>query len=499
VRDEPPRVLLVDPYQAARDPMERKFLELYPSLGLLTLAAYLRERGASVRIADLTFDRGLGRAREAIHDFRPHVIGVHTKTLTMPRAFEIAHLGRAEGAVTVAGGPDASTRAAPYLEGGFDAIAVGEGEETLLELARTVGRGEPYAGIPGIVTSGSGPHRIVRGPPRPFLRSLDALPLPAWDLIDMEAYLRRWEARSGERRAAILTSRGCPFDCSWCSKPTFGRSFRQQSPGRVLDELEQLRRLYRVDYVRFCDDVFGIDRRWLLALLDGMQSRGLDLKFECLARVDLLRPELLARMKRAGLQRVYLGVESGSQPMLDAMNRGTRLSQIERTSTALRAAGVRQFWFLMLGYPGESLEDIEATLRLFRRFAPDEYSVSIALPVPGTRFYDLVRNRMKGERASGKTGGSTLLYDGAFPQSLYRWEQRRFRWEAALRRLKGRMDDTVLAGLSEAADRFHESVAKPLLLGNPDRVPKARSRKPRPERASTLGTLRNGLRQRLAR
>lgn len=497
--DKTPRVLLVDPYQAARDPMERKFLELYPSLGVLTLGAYLRTHGTKVRILDLTFERGLGRTRSLIREFQPHLIGVHTKTLTMPRALEIAHLGRTEGAVTVAGGPDASTRPAAYLAGGFDVIAMGEGEETLLELGTAVAAREPFDAIPGLVTPGPSPTEVVRAAPRAYLKSLDALPLPAWDLIDMEGYLRRWEARTGERRAAILTSRGCPFDCSWCSKPTFGRSFRQQSPERVLAELEELRNRYHVDYVRFCDDVFGIDRHWLLKLLDGMEARRLDLRFECLARVDLLRPELLDRLKQAGLQRVYLGVESGSQTMLDAMNRGTRLSQIERTSTALRAAGVRQFWFLMLGYPGERLEDIEATLRLFRKFAPDEYSLSIAVPIPGTRFHDLVRDRLRSERARGTKGGMTLLYDGAFPQSLYRWEQRRFRWEAALRRLEGRMDANLLAGLRQAADQFHETVAKPLLLGHRGIPRHPRPHRARAERPRSLATLRTSLRQRLAR
>ncbi|EQD46852.1 Radical SAM domain protein, partial [mine drainage metagenome] len=161
-------------------------------------------------------------------------------------------------------------------------------------------------------------------------------------------------------------------------------------------ELRTLQERYRVDYVRFCDDVFGISRAWIERLLDAMADAGLHLQFECLARVDLLKPDLLHRLRAAGLARVYVGVESGSQKMLDLMNRGTHLAQVERTAAALRAEGIRQFWFLMLGYPGETLEDIEATLRLFRRFSPEEYSVSIAVPIPGTRLFDLVKERLKG-------------------------------------------------------------------------------------------------------
>ncbi len=466
-----PRVLLVDPYLARADPMERKFVELYPSLGLLTLGAYLRDAGSEVGMVDLTFARDLGPLRTSVRANRPDVVGVHTKTLMFPRALEVARAARAAGALAIAGGPDAATRPEAYLAGGFDAVATGEGEETLTEVARKAAAGEDVAGVPGTLVLREGV--IVRGPRRPFLRDLDRLPLPAWDLVDMEEYLARWEARTGERRSAVLTSRGCPFDCSWCSKPTFGRTFRQQSPERVLAELRALHDRFGVDYVRFCDDVFGIQRSWLETLLDGMIGAGLELKFECLARVDLLKPDLLERLKAAGLARVYVGVESGSQKMLDLMNRGTKLGQIERTAESLRRAGVRQFWFLMLGYPGETLEDIEATLRLFRRFSPEEYSVSIAVPVPGTRFYDAVKERLLGHPPKRSAGGTSLLYEAAYPEALYRWEQARFGLEAALGKARGRLDAEVVERLGHVADRFHERVATPLLVGR--RPPRAKA------------------------
>lgn len=458
----PPRVLLVDPYIARDDPMERKFVELYPSLGLLTLGAYLRQDGIDVGVVDLTFERDIRPVERRIGRSEPSVVGVHTKTMTAPRAMEVAQLARACGIFSVAGGPDAATRPEAYLEGGFDAVALGEGEVTLGELSRVVADGRSPAGLAGVVVREG--DRLRVGARRPFLRDLDRLPLPAWDLVDMEGYLSRWQKRTGERRAAVLTSRGCPFDCSWCSKPTFGRSFRQQSPGRVIAELRALKKIYRIDYVRFCDDVFGIHRPWLETLLDGMVREHLDLKFECLARVDLLKPDLLEGMRAAGLARVYVGVESGSQKMLDQMNRGTKLAQIVRAAESLRRANVRQFWFLMLGYPGETLEDIEATLQLFRRFSPEEYSVSIAVPVPGTRFYDTVRDRLLG-RTAKKAGGRTLLYDAAYPEALYRWQQARFDWESALTKARGKIDPAVLRRLERVVDEFHRAVATPLLLG----------------------------------
>jgi len=227
--------------------------------------------------------------------------------------------------------------------------------------------------------------------------------------------------------------------------------------------------------VRFCDDVFGISRPWLERLLRGMREARLDLRFECLARVELLKPDLLSEMRAAGLERVYVGVESGSQKMLDLMNRGTKLRQIERTAEALRRAGVRQFWFLMLGYPGETEEDIEATLQLFRRFSPEEYSVSIAVPIPGTRFHEKVRDRLHGAaRSTRGSGGRNLLFQAAYPQSFYRWEQTRFGLEAALGKARGRISPKVVEGIGKAADRFHRRVATPLLAGGRRRAPRNR-------------------------
>jgi radical SAM superfamily enzyme YgiQ (UPF0313 family) len=282
----------------------------------------------------------------------------------------------------------------------------------------------------------------------------------------MDRDLGEWEKRTGERRAAVLTSRGCPFDCSWCSKPTFGRTFRQQSPARVVEELVALQERYRVNYVRFCDDVFGISRPWIDELVDRITRADLGLQFECLARVDLLKPDLLHSLRKVGLTRVYVGVESGSQKMLDLMNRGTKLHQVERTAQALRDEGIRQFWFLMLGYPGETLEDIEATLQLFRRFSPEEYSVSIAVPIPGTRFHQTVKDRLLGRKrpTTRGSGGRSLLFEAAYPQNLYRWQQARFGLDAALGRAKDRISPELAAHVVHVADRFHERVARPLLL-----------------------------------
>lgn len=470
-RGTSPRVLLVDPYLSREDPMERKFVELYPSLGLLTLGAYLRCQGIEVAMTDLTFARDAQPVTTRLRSFRPDVVGVHTKTLSHARAVEVAGRARAEGAFTVAGGPDSASRPEQYLDAGFDAVVPGEGEVALVDLARRVHAGEDPTGIPGLLLRRAG--RLVRGPPRPFLRDLDALPLPAWDLVDMEEYLGRWQRATGERRAAVLTSRGCPFDCSWCSKPTFGRTFRQQSPERVILELRKLKDEYRVDYVRFCDDVFGVSRPWIDRLLNLLIEEELHLRWECLARVDLLKPDLLRRMRVAGLERVYVGVESGSQKMLDLMNRGTRLAHVERTADALRREGIRQFWFLMLGYPGETLEDIEATLKLFRRFSPEEYSVSIAVPVPGTRFYNTVKDRLTGRgRSTRRAGGKTLLFEAAYPEVLYRWQQARFGLEAALGKARARISPRVVERIGRVADRFHAEVATPLLVG---KKPPARS------------------------
>jgi anaerobic magnesium-protoporphyrin IX monomethyl ester cyclase len=206
-----------------------------------------------------------------------------------------------------------------------------------------------------------------------------------------------------------------------------------------------------------------------------MIAEKLDVQFECLARVELLKPDLLSRMRRAGLARVYVGVESGSQRMLDAMNRGTKLAQVERAAEALRREGIRQYWFLMLGYPGETVQDIGETLRLFRKFSPEEYSISIAVPVPGTRFYDAVKERLtsavRGRKPS--TGGRALLYEAVYPETLYRWTQARFEFEASLSKARGKIAPPVLRGLEGAADALDKRIVTPILLGGNTEPPAA--------------------------
>lgn len=439
--------------------MERKSEEQYPSLGLLSIAAYLREAGQDVEIIDLTFERGLERVRSRARSFRPDVVGVHTKTLTEARSLSIAKIAHRLGAVAIAGGPDASSRPENYLHGSFDAVVTGEGESTLLEVVRALQEKRSLFGIPGVCFRHEG--STVRGPSRPLLRNLDDLPLPAWDLIDMEGYLARWERSTGTRRMAVLTSRGCPFDCSWCSKPTFGRTFRQRSVTSVLRELRALQEHYRVDYVRICDDVFGIQRAWTEQFLDALADEPVRLRFECLSRVDLLRPELLPRMSRAGLSRVFLGVESGSQRMLDLMNRGTNLSQIHRCSRALRAHGVRQYWFLMLGYPGETLEDIEQTFQLFRTFGPEEYSISVAVPLPGTRLERLVSESSLHHLAERDMG---RLYEGVYPPAVYSWEKARFRWSKVVNGRAGQFDPQVVRALERGGDEVARNVVSKIVL-----------------------------------
>ncbi len=486
------RVLLVDPYLRREDPMERKGEEQYPSLGLLSISAFLREAGHDVRIVDLTFERSLEPVREALRSFDPLLLGVHTKTLTFPRASAIAGMARRRGTFTLAGGPDASSRPDSYLQAGFDAVATGEGETTLLEVASAVGQGRTLFGIPGVSFEHHG--GTVHGPARKLVRDLDELPLPAWDLVDMEAYLGRWERSTGSRRMAVLTSRGCPFDCSWCSKPTFGRTFRQRSVPHVLRELKALHDLYQVDYVRICDDVFGIQRRWTESFLDGLIEEDLGLRFECLSRVDLLKPSLLPRMAKAGLHRVFLGVESGSQKMLDAMNRGTKIAQIERCATALREHHVNQYWFLMMGYPGETLEDIERTLTLFRRFSPEGYSISIAMPLPGTRLERVVaESGSQHDAASARPpflSGGGLLYEGVYPLFLYRWQKLRFRLAKALRENEGKFEPGVLQGIEHASDELGRWVVNPLVL-EPVAVPRRRkARRPKGRKRSRVDQVR---------
>ncbi len=272
--------------------------------------------------------------------------------------------------------------------------------------------------------------------PRPLRRDLDQIPFPARDLLDLEAYRRAWTSRHGYWSLSVITTRGCPYSCAWCQKGVFGKSFRARSPESVALEIRQIKERYQPDQLRIVDDVTGINRRWVKAWRDALIEQDAVIPFECLSRVDLIDRELLGWLQEAGCVRISFGAESGSQRVLDAMSKGTKMDEIYRAAQLCHELGIEVYFYIMVGYPGEAWSDIQLTAKLLRETLPDEFSSTIAYPLPGTPFYDQVRERLIASADWRHTAENRLLYRGQYSTHFYRWVQRWLRKEWQLARVR---------------------------------------------------------------
>jgi anaerobic magnesium-protoporphyrin IX monomethyl ester cyclase len=434
-------ILLVNPLFLSRDPVEQRLMTPYFPLGLLYLASTLRQSGYSVAIYDGMFQDGPAHLHHALNQLQPTIVGIGVLSTVRASALELAVIAHARGCTVVVGGADPTARPGSYLEHRHDdayvvdLVVVGEGEETILELmpilldrpealALSAVRGLAYRDADG---------RTVQTAPRPLRKDVDQIPFPARDMIDLEAYRRAWSSRHGYWSLSVITSRGCPYTCAWCQKGVFGKSFRPRSPKAVAEEIGQIKVRYRPDQLRIVDDVMGINRRWVKAWRDTLLERDAVIPFECLSRVDLVDRELLGWLKDAGCVRISFGAESGSQKVLDAMAKGTKVAEIHEAAQLCHELGIEVYFYIMVGYPGETWADIEATARLLRETVPDEFSSTIAYPLPGTPFYDQVRDRLIAAADWRHTAENRTLYRGQYSTRFYRWVQRWLRkeWQAA--------------------------------------------------------------------
>jgi radical SAM superfamily enzyme YgiQ (UPF0313 family) len=409
-----PDVLLVNPYVIRRHAARMASFRPYPPLGLMYLGAVLRAHGYTVEIYDATFEDGPERVAERLQRGpRPRVAGVYAMNSFRDDALAAVKHLKEQGLVVLAGGPDPSIYDADYLSAGVDVVVRGEGEVAILEVLDAYGirpssgsaavhpllRGSREAvlrSIPGVSFFDS-VAELHRSADRPGTKSMDQLPSPAYDLIDLGRYLEEWKRTHGHTSLQFMTSRGCPFSCTWCARPIFGRRYRQYGPERAVDEIAFLVERYGVEHLWLFDDTFVVRREWVEAFCAAIVRRGIRVSWECLARTDLVDRALLELMRNAGCTRINFGFESGSQRVLDAMKKGTHVADARRVAQDMHQLGITMGGYVLFGYPGEEWPDIEATVQLVKDLAPVDYSTSVAHPMPGTEFYDRVAGLMLSE------------------------------------------------------------------------------------------------------
>ncbi len=413
-------VLLVSPYRLAQDALEQKLMKPYPSLGLLYVAAALRPH-CTVEILDMTF-RDESEIAQVLADKKPRIVGVHANVVCREGAGRVIRQAKEAGAIVVAGGPDPSTYEELFLgDYGADYIVQGEAELTVVELVQAVLAGESVERrqeIAGLVFLKDG--KVTRSAARPMVKDLDTLPIPAWDMINLEQYFTAWRKRWGYTSLHIMTSRGCPFSCNWCSKEIFARSFRQHSPQRVVDEMLLLRDHYGVDRIWLADDIVGPNKKWMNRWHAEVMERKAQIPFECLTRVDLVNETTMKQLKEIGCWKIYYGAESGSQRILDAMNKETKIEEIYEATRITKAAGIQVGFFIMFGYLGEELSDVRLTEKMLKDLKPDTAGFSVAYPLKGTPFYEKVKEQiMPQQHQWSSTNENRLLFKARYPNRYY--------------------------------------------------------------------------------
>jgi radical SAM superfamily enzyme YgiQ (UPF0313 family) len=384
-------ILLTHGYFLHEDETERRIMKPYPPLGILYISAYLKSKGFHVAIFDSTF-KSKQDFFSYVNETSPAIVGVYVNLMTKLNALELIKHCKSNGATVIVGGPEVREHAEAFIKHGADIAVVGEGEATLEELIphlrlRGATSMQQIAGIVYREADGT----IVRTPERALIQDLDTLPLPDRDAIEMQQYIDTWRTHHGRGSVSLMCARGCPFTCTWCSRSVFGETHRRRSPKNVVDEIEMLIARYKPDQLWFADDVFTIHHKWFHEFYDEMKRRGMRIPFECISRADRLNEDILRKMADIGAYRIWYGSESGSQKILDAMDRRVSVEQIRTITKLAQRYGIEAGLFVMLGYPGEEIHDIDLTIEHLKETRPDQFLTTVAYPIKGTTFYDDVK------------------------------------------------------------------------------------------------------------
>ncbi|WP_259068665.1 B12-binding domain-containing radical SAM protein [Mucilaginibacter sp. X4EP1] len=423
-------ILFTHSYFLRFDPKQWQLGQPYPPLGTLYAAALTRDNNYQVSLFDTMFSSDPEEVIPAIAQHNPDFFVIYddgfnylTKMcLTNMReaAFSMSKIARATGSIVIVSSSDSTDRYEEYLKEGADFVIIGEAEHTLLELTNQISAGnKDYSTIQGLAYIKD--NKVFKTPGRPVLKDLDSLPLPAWDLVDIEQYRQTWLKSAGYFSLNMSTTRGCPFKCNWCAKPIYGNRYNSRSAANVVTEIKLLKELYHIDHIWFCDDIFGLKPDWAKELAVLLAEEKVNIRFKIQSRADLLTDEETVKaLARSGCENVWIGAESGSQKILDAMDKGIKVDQIREATILMKAAGIKPSFFIQFGYPGELKDDIQLTINMINELLPFEIGISVSYPLPGTVFYDRVRADLKKKTNWTDSNEMALMFHNTFPPSYYK-------------------------------------------------------------------------------
>lgn len=450
-------LLLTHGYFLEEDAKEQAIMKPYVPLGILYLTSHLRSRNIGVEVFDTTF-----ASREdllkVLGSGEPAILGVYANLMTRASVVRILQVAKEAGWQTVVGGPEPASYIEEYLTAGADVVVIGEGEVTLEELVpilktksfHLLGQvnGIAFRGEDGIV------HRTVV---RAQIPDIDAQPWPSRDSVPIERYLKTWREHHGAGSVSLITARGCPYDCQWCSHAVYGRTHRRRKPVSVANELEWILNRYGPDMIWMADDVFTIHHGWLFQYAAEMKRRGLKISFECISRADRLNPQVVALLSELGCHRIWIGSESGSQRILDAMHRDVSVEQVQFVVQLCKDYGIQTGMFLMWGYEGEELSDIEATIDHVKHTDPDVFLTTVAYPIRGTPYFEAVAERVTAGKSWREGSDRDFRIRGRHSRRFYQSVDRLLRAEVEVHKLTDSSAPFTASGLADLQQQIEKA------------------------------------------
>ncbi len=425
-------ILLAHGYFLFEDPHELKVMKPYPPLGILYISSYLKAKGFDVGVFDSTFEN-MDSFRETLRREKPAVVGIYTNLMTKFNVLKMMTFCKQEDVIVVLGGPDPPFYAQQYLERGADVVVRGEGERTLEELLPHLAQHglNNLHDINGIIYRRDDGD-VIENMPREFIKNLSDAPWPDREAIDIPRYMQVWKDHHGQSSVSVIQARGCPYTCTWCSHSVYGYTHRRRDPVDAAEELLWIKETYNPDLIWYADDVFAINRRWLYQYHDALKERGVRIPFECISRADRLNEEVVQILAEMGCYRLWNGSESGSQRILDKMQRKVDVKDVQEKTHLLQKYGIETGMFIMLGYEDETIEDLEATTEHLKISNPDIFLTTVAYPIKGTPYYAEVESRILADKSWDDRSDRDLTVAGRYSRRFYSFATRWMVNEVAL-------------------------------------------------------------------
>jgi anaerobic magnesium-protoporphyrin IX monomethyl ester cyclase len=421
------KILFTHGYFLSEDPKELQIMRPYVPLGILYISAFLEKNGYENEVFDSTFST-LENLKTKLSISKPDVVAIYTNLMTKLNVLKIIKHIKTEPLLKntkiILGGPEVRNHTENFLNYGADFIIIGEGEETTLELMNVLNSSSLFSAtlssINGLAYLENG--KVITTSERTLIKDINVLPFPSRQKIDFSPYLNGWKTHHGYSMMSVNTMRGCPYTCKWCSRAVYGGTYRRRSPQLVAQEMKLIKDTYNPDMIWFVDDVFTIHHKWLTEFADEVKKQDAIIPYEIISRADRLNEEVIKTLKDSGCFRVWVGAESGSQKIIDAMDRRVDVMQTREMIRLAKHHGIEAGTFIMLGYPGETRDDIKETINHLVQSNPSQYTITIAYPIKGTELYNEVKNEFLDQRLEWETSTDRDIdFKRTHPKQYYQY------------------------------------------------------------------------------